>query len=121
MDEYNKGGIIIGSAAAAAATVTATLTAPPAGMVNKLVWVCLYAAAATAADLQFQRNDATLLMRIGGAGIAILGQVLVFGSSSLQPGYGLPDDTAADAAKLVLTTTAGTKTMITYAYALVPA
>lgn len=115
-----KGSIIVGSAAAAAATVTATLTVAPAGMVNKLIWVCLYGAAATAADLQFQRNDATLLMRIGGAGIGILGQPLIFGANP-GPQTGLPDDTAADASKLVLTTTAGTNVMITYGYVNVPA
>jgi hypothetical protein len=115
MAEYKKGSIIINNATAAAATVTATLTAPPVGMVNKVIWVCCYATAATLADLQIQRNDGTLLCRLGGADIRILSIPLVFGVGS-GPQIGMPNDTGSDAMKLVLTTTGGTNTQITVGY-----
>lgn len=120
MAPYSKGGIYVDSAVAAANTVTLTMTAPPAGSVNKILWIAVYTTAATAADIQIQRNDGTLLCRIGGVGTAIAGTPLVFGSGP-QKETGIPNDTAADATKIVLTTTAGTNTQITVGYVNVPA
>jgi len=120
MAEFPQGGVILFTATAASNAVTATLTQPPAGMVNKILWITCYATAATAADVQVQKADTTILTRIGGVGTAILDKVHVFGGSSQQPTFGVTG-AAADATKVILTTTAGTSVGVFGSYINVPA
>jgi len=118
--ERNVGGVIMFNETTAAASLTTTLTAPPAGMVHKILWLVFHSVAATIADYQVQKNDGTLLVRGGGVGTNILGQPHVFGGGAPNPTQGLTC-VAADATKIVLTTTSGTTVGIYGAYANVPA
>lgn len=117
MATFNTGGLLISTATAAAATVTVTLDTPAAGQCNQIVWISCFAAAATAADVAIQKNDGTQIVRFGGAGIGILGQPLFF--QNVGPRGGLCG-VAADASKVVLTTTAGTTTQLSVGYQMVP-
>jgi hypothetical protein len=111
-------GNIISQNIAAAATVTVTLLTPAAGQCNLIKAISCYGAAATAADVHITKSDATSIARIGGAGIGILAQPLVFAGTN-QPRGGISGYTA-DASLVVLTTTAGTTTECSVVYEQVP-
>lgn len=119
MATFETAGIKVTRATAAAASVSATLDAPAAGQCTKIVWITCFSTGATAADVDVQKNDGTSIARVGGAGIGILSAPIRFDDGT-QPRGGLCC-AAADATKVVLTTTAGNPTTVSIGYVMVPA
>lgn len=118
MATFVHGGVLITRATAAAATATATLDAPATGQCTKILWIECFSTGATVAGVAVQKNDGTEITAQGGAGIGILSAPITFPERDARGGL---CGAAADATKVVLTTTGGNPTTVTVGYQMVPA